>query len=118
MAGISCSESVLRGTFPRDDVIILVVHQDSFLQVDAGIVVGIDGLAEVDSVAKLLFEDWLAGVAGDLEQEKTGVGLGKVVVRRMVLVQDLEDEGEIFTLHYPHTIHILFIYSKHYPHII
>ena len=51
-----------------------------------GIVVCVNGLAEVDGIAELLLEDGLARVARDLEQEEAGVGLWKVVVGRVVLV--------------------------------
>ena len=51
-----------------------------------GIVVCVNGLAEVDGIAKFLLEDGLARVARDLEQEEAGVGLWKVVVGRVVFV--------------------------------
>ena len=64
-----------------------MVH--TYLQVDPGVVIGVDGLAEVDGVAQLLFQDRLAGVARDFEEEETSVGLGQVIVGRLVLIQNL-----------------------------
>ena len=57
-----------------------------------GVVVGVYGLAEVDGIAELLLQHWLTGVARNLEQEETGVGLRQVVVRRVVLIKHLEKE--------------------------
>ena len=68
------------------NVILLLSHHHPLLQVDVGVVIRVDGLAEVDGVSKFLLQHWFARVARDLEQEETGVGLGKVVVGRMVLV--------------------------------
>lgn len=58
---------------------------------DAGVVVGVDGLAEVDGVFQLLFQHLLARVSGQLQQEEARVGLWQEVVGRVVLVQHLED---------------------------
>ena len=57
-----------------------------------GVVIRVNGLAEVDGIAKLLLQYWLARVPRNLEQEETGVGLGKVIVWRVVLVQNLRIE--------------------------
>ena len=69
----------------------------SHLQIDSGVVVCVDGLAEVDGVSQFLFQHWLAGVARNFEQKETRVGLGEIVVRGLVFVQHLwggrEGEG-------------------------
>lgn len=62
-------------------------------QGDAGVVVGVDGLAEVDGVLQLLLQHLLARVARQFEQEEAGVGLWQEVIRRVVLVQHLKDGG-------------------------
>lgn len=62
---------------------------------DAGVVVGVDGLAEVDGVFQLLFQHLLARVSGQLQQEEAGVGLWQEVVGRVVLVQHLRTEEEL-----------------------
>ena len=67
----------------------------SHLQVDSGIIVGVDRLAEVDGVTELLLQHWLAGVARELQQEETGVGLRHEVVRWLVLVQHLRGRGDV-----------------------
>lgn len=64
------------------------------LKVDSGVVIRVNGLAEVDGVAQLLLKDWLAGVARNLEQEEAGIGLRQVVVWRLVLVQHLRGEEQ------------------------
>lgn len=66
---------------------------------DAGVVVGVYGLAEVYGVLQLLLQHLLAGVPGQLQQEEAGVGLREEVVGGVVLVQDLwaerpGDQGE------------------------
>ena len=72
------------------DVILLLSHHHPLLKVHVSVVVCVYGLAEVDGIAKLLLQHWLAGVARDLEEKETGVGLWKVVVWRVVLVQYLQ----------------------------
>ena len=83
---IICSDEYYSNNF-----IFLLLHHYSLLEVDVGIVVRVDGLAEVDGIAKLLVQDRLTGVTRDLEQEEAGVGLWKVVVGRMVLVEHLHE---------------------------
>lgn len=61
---------------------------------DAGVVVGVDGLAEVDGVLQLLFQHLLTRVSGQLQEEETRVGLWQEVVRRVVLVQHLRTDEE------------------------
>lgn len=61
---------------------------------DAGIVVGVDGLAEVDGVLQLLLQHLLTRVSGQLQEEETRVGLWQEVVRRVVLVQHLRTDEE------------------------
>lgn len=57
---------------------------------DAGVVVRVDGLAEVDGVFQLLLQHLFARVPGQLEQEETRVGLWQEVVRRDVFIQHLD----------------------------
>lgn len=61
---------------------------------DAGVVVGVDGLAEVDGVLQLLLQHLLTRVSGQLQEEETRVGLWQEVVRRVVLVQHLRTDEE------------------------
>lgn len=61
---------------------------------DASVVVGVDGLAEVDGVFQLLFQHLLARVSGQLQQEETCVGLWQEMVRGIVLIQHLRTEEE------------------------
>lgn len=63
-------------------------------QGDAGVVVGVDGLAEVNGVFQLLLQHLFTRVSGQLEQEEARVGLWQEVVRRVVLIQNLEEEKE------------------------
>ena len=49
-----------------------------------------DRFAEVDGVLQLLPQDPLARVPRHLQQEEAGVAFRKEVVRRVVLVHDLE----------------------------
>ncbi len=67
----------------------LVIHQQALLQVDASVVISVYGLAEVDGIAEFLLQHWLAGVARHLQQEEASVRLWEIVVRWMVLVQNL-----------------------------
>jgi len=70
-------------------VVAAVVGGRLARQRDAGVVVRVDGLAEVDGVLELLLQHLAARVARQLEQEEAGVRLGQEVVRRVVLVQHL-----------------------------
>ena len=86
---------LLSASLLRRDEHDFIIHHCTFLEVHAGVVVCVDGLAEVDGVAELFLQHWLAGVARQFEQEEAGVGLGKVVVRGVVLVQNLWREGKV-----------------------
>lgn len=72
-------------------VLAAVVGRRLARQGDAGIVVGVDGLAEVDGVLEFLLQHLLAGVARQLEQEEARVGLWQEVIGRVVFVQHLKD---------------------------
>lgn len=74
-------------------VLAAVVGRRLARQGDAGVVVRVDGLAEVDGVLELLLQHLLARVPGQLEQEEAGVGLWQEVIRGVVLVQHLDDRG-------------------------
>lgn len=74
-------------------VLAAVVGRRLARQGDAGVVVRVDGLAEVDGVLELLLQHLPARVARQLEQEEAGVRLGQEVIRRVVLVQHLGDGG-------------------------
>ena len=87
---VSYKKSVSKQYYSSHDVIILLSHHHSLLKVHVSVVVCVYGLAEVDGIAKLLLQHWFAGVARDLEQKETGVGLGQVVVRGVVLVKHLQ----------------------------
>ena len=71
-------------------VLAAVVGRRLSRQGDAGVVVRVDGLAEVDGVLELLFQHLLAGVPGQLQQEEAGVRFRQEVIRGAVLVQDLK----------------------------
>ena len=89
---VSANESMLKRLFDwassylLQSQVLVVVHHQPLLEVNTGIVVSVNRLAEVDGIAEFLFQDWLAGGAGDLEQEETGIGFWEVVVGWMVLV--------------------------------
>lgn len=74
-------------------VLAAVVGRRLARQGDAGVVVRVDGLAEVDGVLELLLQHLLARVPGQLEQEEAGVGLWQEVIWGVVLVQHLDDRG-------------------------
>lgn len=74
-------------------VLAAVVGRRLARQGDAGVVVGVNGLAEVDGVLELLLQNLLARVPRQFEQEEAGVGLWQEVIRWVVLVQHLKDEG-------------------------
>ena len=61
----------------------------TYLEVNSGVVIGVDGLAEVDGIAEFFLQDRFAGVARQFEEEETGVRLWQVVVGRLVLIQNL-----------------------------
>lgn len=68
-------------------------------QGDAGVVVRVDGLAEVDGVLQLLLQHLFTRVPGQLQQEETRVGLWQEVVGGVVLVQHLTEEEEHVQIH-------------------
>lgn len=72
-------------------VLAAVVGRRLARQGDAGVVVRVNGLAEVDGVLELLLQHLLARVPGQLEQEEAGVGFWQEVIWRVVLVQHLVD---------------------------
>lgn len=84
LINLSSREGSLR--FYLCDIFLFSHHHQPFLKVDTSILIGVNGFAEVDGITKLLFQHWLAGVAWKFEEEKASVGLGEVVVRRMVFV--------------------------------
>ena len=91
------ASQVVLGGVRREGVGVLVVGVLAAVvcgrlagQGDAGVVVGVDGLAEVDGVLELLLQHLPARVPWQLEQEEAGVRLGQEVVRWVVLVQDLK----------------------------
>lgn len=73
----------------------VVFATGSFRRVTHGhssVLVRVDTLAEVDGVLQLFLENSLTRVPGHLEQEEAGVALRKEVIRRIVLVQYLQDK--------------------------
>ena len=62
-------------------------------QVDPGVVVRVDGLAEMYRVFQLLSQYRLAGVSRHFQQEEAGVGLEQEVIRGVVFVQDLRKKN-------------------------
>lgn len=62
-------------------------------QSDAGVVVGVDGFAEVDGVFQFLLQHLFTRVPGQLQQEETCVGLWQEVVRGVVFIQHLQAES-------------------------
>jgi len=66
-------------------------------QRNACIVVGVDRLAEVDRVLELLLQHFAARVAWHLQQEEACVALGKKVIWRVVLVQNLASNNHNHT---------------------
>lgn len=65
-------------------------------QRDAGVIVRVYRLTEVDGVFELLAQHFLARVARHLEQEEARVALWQEVVWRVVLVQDLHKNKDLF----------------------
>lgn len=55
----------------------------------SGVIIGVDGLAEVNRVLEFLPQDGTAGVAGHLQQEEACVALWQEVIRWVVLIQHL-----------------------------
>lgn len=101
LCGPSVSRQVILGGVGRERVGVLVVGVLAAVvgrglagQGDAGVIVCVNGLAEVNGVLQLLFQDLFTRVPGQLKQEETRVGLRQEVVGGVVLIQHLKTNVE------------------------
>lgn len=94
------SSQVILGGVRREGVGVFIVGVFAAVvsgglpgQSDAGVVVGVDGFAEVDGVFQFLLQHLFTRVPGQLQQEETRVGLWQEVVRGVVFIQHLQAES-------------------------
>lgn len=66
-----------------------VIKHYTILKVNTSIIISVDRLAKIDSVAKFFFQNRFTGVSWKFKEKKASVGLGEIVVRRIVFVKNL-----------------------------